>query len=73
MRKRARATGSRSSSPTRSAPTFRVWDGHLPNQPAGLRIIRYAMRGRGHSHALDGDYVMGDRLNSDFPKENGLV
>lgn len=39
---------------------LRVWDAVLPLLPAGLRIIRYDMRGHGLSDAPDGDYFMGD-------------
>ena len=39
---------------------FRVWDPLLPHLPAGLKIIRYDMRGHGLSDAPEGDYYMGD-------------
>jgi 3-oxoadipate enol-lactonase len=39
---------------------FRVWDRVLPLLPAGLRILRYDMRGHGLSDAPAGDYFMGD-------------
>lgn len=39
---------------------FRVWDPLLPHLPAGLRIVRYDMRGHGLSDAPEGDYFMGD-------------
>jgi 3-oxoadipate enol-lactonase len=39
---------------------FRVWDALLPHLPAGLRILRYDMRGHGLSDAPAGDYFMGD-------------
>ncbi len=39
---------------------FRIWDALLPHLPAGLRLIRYDMRGHGLSDAPEGDYFMGD-------------
>jgi 3-oxoadipate enol-lactonase len=39
---------------------LRVWDPLLPQLPAGLRIVRYDMRGHGLSDAPEGDYYMGD-------------
>ena len=39
---------------------FRVWDRLLPLLPAGLRVLRYDMRGHGLSDAPEGDYFMGD-------------
>jgi 3-oxoadipate enol-lactonase len=39
---------------------LRVWDPLLPHLPAGLRFIRYDMRGHGLSEAPVGDYWMGD-------------
>lgn len=39
---------------------FRVWDRLLPLLPAGLRVVRYDMRGHGLSEAPEGDYWMGD-------------
>ncbi|MFO1207700.1 MAG: 3-oxoadipate enol-lactonase [Amaricoccus sp.] len=39
---------------------FRVWDRVLPLLPAGLRVIRYDMRGHGLTDAPEGDYFMGD-------------
>ena len=39
---------------------LRVWDPLLPHLPAGLRIVRYDMRGHGLSDAPEGDYWMGD-------------
>ncbi len=39
---------------------LRVWDPLLPHLPAGLKIIRYDMRGHGLSDRPDGDYWMGD-------------
>ncbi len=39
---------------------FRVWNTLLQHLPAGLRIIRYDMRGHGLSDAPGGDYFMGD-------------
>jgi 3-oxoadipate enol-lactonase len=39
---------------------LRVWDPLLPHLPAGLRILRYDMRGHGLSDAPEGDYFMGD-------------
>jgi 3-oxoadipate enol-lactonase len=34
---------------------LRVWDALLPRLPAGLRIVRYDMRGHGLSDAPEGD------------------
>jgi 3-oxoadipate enol-lactonase len=39
---------------------FRIWDRVLPLLPAGLRVLRYDMRGHGLSDAPDGAYFMGD-------------
>jgi len=39
---------------------FRIWDCVLPLLPAGLRVLRYDMRGHGLSDAPAGDYWMGD-------------
>jgi 3-oxoadipate enol-lactonase len=39
---------------------FRLWDQVLPRLPAGLRLIRYDMRGHGLSACPTGDYFMGD-------------
>lgn len=39
---------------------MRIWDALLPHLPAGLRIIRYDMRGHGLSEAPGGDYHMGE-------------
>jgi 3-oxoadipate enol-lactonase len=39
---------------------MRVWDALLPRLPAGLRPVRYDMRGHGLSDAPPGDYWMGD-------------
>ena len=39
---------------------LRVWDRLLPLLPAGLRVLRYDMRGHGLSDAPEGDYFMGD-------------
>ncbi len=39
---------------------LRVWDRVLALLPAGLRILRYDMRGHGLSDAPDGAYFMGD-------------
>ena len=39
---------------------LRVWDRLLPLLPAGLRLVRYDMRGHGLSDAPEGDYFMGD-------------
>jgi 3-oxoadipate enol-lactonase len=39
---------------------LRVWERLLPLLPAGLRVLRYDMRGHGLSDAPDGDYFMGD-------------
>lgn len=39
---------------------FRIWDRVLPLLPAGLRVLRYDMRGHGLSDAPEGDYFMGD-------------
>lgn len=39
---------------------FRIWDRVIALLPAGLKILRYDMRGHGLSDAPDGDYFMGD-------------
>lgn len=39
---------------------LRVWDPLLPYLPAGLRILRYDLRGHGLSDAPEGAYWMGD-------------
>jgi 3-oxoadipate enol-lactonase len=39
---------------------FRIWDRLLPHLPAGVKIVRYDMRGHGLSDAPVGDYWMGD-------------
>ena len=39
---------------------FRIWDPLLPHLPAGLRLLRYDMRGHGLSDAPEGEYYMGD-------------
>jgi 3-oxoadipate enol-lactonase len=39
---------------------LRVWDRLLPLLPAGLRVVRYDMRGHGLTDAPGGDYWMGD-------------
>ncbi len=39
--------------------TLHLWDGILPHLPAGLRIIRYDMRGHGKSNVPPGPYSMG--------------
>jgi 3-oxoadipate enol-lactonase len=39
---------------------FRLWDQILPLLPAGLRILRYDMRGHGLTSAPEGAYFMGD-------------
>lgn len=39
---------------------FRIWDRVLPLLPAGLRILRYDMRGHGLTDAPEGAYFMGD-------------
>ena len=39
---------------------FRIWDRVLPLLPAGLRVLRYDMRGHGLSDAPEGTYFMGD-------------
>ncbi len=39
---------------------LRVWNAALPHLPAGLRLIRYDLRGHGLSDAPQGDYYMGD-------------
>lgn len=39
---------------------FRIWDRVLPLLPAGLRVLRYDMRGHGLSDAPEGGYFMGD-------------
>ena len=36
---------------------LRVWDRLLPLLPAGLRVLRYDMRGHGLSDAPEGDYT----------------
>lgn len=38
---------------------FRLWDGILPNLPAGLRVIRYDKRGHGLSTCPPAPYSMG--------------
>lgn len=38
---------------------LRLWDKIVPNLPAGLRIIRYDMRGHGQSDCPDAPYSMG--------------
>ena len=48
------------SSPTRSAPTCGSGTALLPLLPAGLRMLRYDMRGHGLTDAPAGDYCMGD-------------
>ena len=42
---------------------LRVWDPLLPHLPAGLRIVRYDMRGHGLSDAPEGDYWMGELVS----------
>lgn len=37
-----------------------AWDPLLPHLPAGLRVLRYDLRGHGASDAPEGDYWMGD-------------
>ncbi len=39
---------------------FRLWDQVVALLPAGLRIIRYDMRGHGLTDVPEGDYFMGD-------------
>lgn len=39
---------------------FRLWDPVLAQLPAGLRVIRYDMRGHGLSSCPEGPYFMGD-------------
>jgi 3-oxoadipate enol-lactonase len=39
---------------------LRIWDRLVPLLPAGLRIVRYDMRGHGLTDAPEGDYWMGD-------------
>jgi 3-oxoadipate enol-lactonase len=39
---------------------FRIWDRLVAFLPAGLRIVRYDMRGHGLTDAPEGDYWMGD-------------
>jgi len=39
--------------------TLHLWDGILPHLPAGLRIIRYDMRGHGRSDVPPAPYSMG--------------
>jgi len=39
---------------------FRLWDQVVALLPAGLRLIRYDMRGHGLTDAPEGDYFMGD-------------
>ena len=38
---------------------LRIWDGVLAHLPAGLRVLRYDMRGHGLSACPDGPYSMG--------------
>jgi 3-oxoadipate enol-lactonase len=42
---------------------LRVWDPLIPHLPAGLRIVRYDMRGHGLSDAPEGDYWMGELVS----------
>jgi 3-oxoadipate enol-lactonase len=39
---------------------FRIWDRVIAHLPAGLKILRYDMRGHGLSDAPAGEYFMGD-------------
>lgn len=39
---------------------LRIWDRLLPLLPAGLRVLRYDLRGHGLSDAPEGEYWMGD-------------
>lgn len=39
---------------------FRIWDAVPPRLPAGLRILRYDMRGHGLSDAPPGEYAIAD-------------
>lgn len=39
---------------------FRIWDKVIAGLPAGLKILRYDMRGHGLSDAPDGEYPMAD-------------
>jgi 3-oxoadipate enol-lactonase len=39
---------------------FRIWDKVIAGLPAGLKILRYDMRGHGLSDAPEGDYPMAD-------------
>ena len=43
--------------------TLHLWDPILPLLPAGLRIVRYDMRGHGLSDAPDGPYTMGQLVS----------
>ena len=43
--------------------TLHLWDAILPLLPAGLRIIRYDMRGHGRSDVPDGPYSMGQLVS----------
>jgi pimeloyl-ACP methyl ester carboxylesterase len=43
--------------------TRAIWDQVLAHLPAGLRIIRYDMRGHGASDAPDGPYTMGQLVS----------
>lgn len=51
---------------------FRIWDGVVAHLPAGLRILRYDMRGHGLTTAPEGPYFMGD-LVADAAKLMELV
>ncbi len=39
---------------------FRIWDGVLAHLPAGLRVLRYDMRGHGLTTCPEAPYFMGD-------------
>lgn len=41
---------------------LRLWDGLLAHLPAGLRVLRYDMRGHGLSTCPEGPYFMGDMV-----------
>jgi 3-oxoadipate enol-lactonase len=42
---------------------LRLWDAVIPRLPAGLRLIRYDLRGHGLSDAPPGPYTMGQLVN----------
>ncbi|WP_439154830.1 3-oxoadipate enol-lactonase [Yoonia sp.] len=43
--------------------TLHLWDGVVPLLPAGLRIVRYDMRGHGQSDVPDAPYTMGQLIS----------